>query len=236
MSYPQYVGPEFITQPLQPLAAGKSGQPEVVSGEGGVAALGAIVFTTNPAADDTITLGGTTWTFKASGASGTQIDVGIDLSATLTAVVSALNGSADADTAKATYGKGFNNTGLEVFYDTPGVVGNSFVLAADLAADDVEVTPMDGGTDASIDLETEHTQIYATAETNETFQLQDGDETQRHTITMLGKADTGNVLVRYNMDGGNGSVLTFDAVGEYAVLQYLGGNWRVISAASGVAA
>ncbi len=64
---PKYVGPEFITQPLQPIAAGKTGRPEVIT-NGGAKASGKIVFTGNLIAGDTVTINGLAMTAKAEAA------------------------------------------------------------------------------------------------------------------------------------------------------------------------
>ncbi|MEZ5782059.1 MAG: hypothetical protein R3D70_10585 [Rhizobiaceae bacterium] len=59
-------------------------------------ATGDITFTTNPAADTAVSIAGTAVTFKASGAAGNEVNIGADLAATLTALASMLNASADA--------------------------------------------------------------------------------------------------------------------------------------------
>lgn len=96
-----------------------------------VKASGKITFAANPVADSTITLNGTVWTFKASGASGAQTNIGGSLSATLTTLVTNLNASADAEVAKCTYYKVGN--ALFILFDTGGTSGNSYTLAASVA-------------------------------------------------------------------------------------------------------
>lgn len=96
-----------------------------------IAASGTITFTANPSANDTITIGTTTWTFVASGASGTQTNIKATLALTLAQLVTDLLASADAQIVKATYEQ--NGTVLNVNYLTPGTGGNSFALAASVA-------------------------------------------------------------------------------------------------------
>jgi hypothetical protein len=46
---------------------------------------------TNPAADETIAIGATTYTFKASGATGAQINIGADVNFTTTNIINKIN-------------------------------------------------------------------------------------------------------------------------------------------------
>jgi hypothetical protein len=91
-------------------------------------AVGNIVFSANPEDDSTITTGTTTWTFKASGATGTQINKGGTLALTLAAAVAAMNASADSETTKCTYHA--NATTLYYYFETAGSSGNSHAIAA----------------------------------------------------------------------------------------------------------
>jgi hypothetical protein len=91
-------------------------------------ALGNIVFASQPADDATITTGTTTWTFKATGATGTQINKGATLALTLAAAVTAMNASTDAETTKCTYSA--NATTLYYYFEAAGTSGNSHQIAA----------------------------------------------------------------------------------------------------------
>lgn len=97
----------------------------------GVRAAGTITFSANPSASATITLNGTAWTFVASGATGNQTNIGASLSATLTALATALNASASTEIAKCFYV--VSATALFVLHKTPGTGGNSYTLAASAA-------------------------------------------------------------------------------------------------------
>lgn len=105
---------------------------------GAVAATGSIVFAAQPAANSTISVGGTVFTFVAAAPTGNQILIGANLGATLTNIVTALNASVVPAVAAATYGQSGGNT-LTIVHDTLGIVGNTFALAA-------STTPASAGT------------------------------------------------------------------------------------------
>ncbi|AJP72269.1 phage tail tube protein [Sphingomonas hengshuiensis] len=95
------------------------------------AATGSITFSAQPAVDSTITINGTAFTYKASGATGNQINIGANVAATVTATATALNASVVSGVATATYAAdGTNTSKLNVVYDTLGLAGNAFTLAA----------------------------------------------------------------------------------------------------------
>lgn len=109
---------------------------------GGTASTGAITFASQPADGDTITIGGVTFTFKATPAGSTEIGIGVDVVETLSNAETVLNGSTDEAVSVATYTSDGVDT-LDVTYDTEGTVGDSFTLAASNAT----VTAMSGGVD-----------------------------------------------------------------------------------------
>jgi hypothetical protein len=76
-----------------------------------------------------VTINGTAFTFKASGATGNQSNIGATLSDTLDNLVTVLNGSVVSGVAQATYSK-TGTTTLHVAYDTAGLAGNAFTLVA----------------------------------------------------------------------------------------------------------
>ena len=94
----------------------------------GDAATGKIVFSAQPAADSIVTIAGVPFTFKATGATGNQVNLGADLAATITALVAKLNASADAGVAAATYSG--DATTLTITHDTLNATGNAFTIAA----------------------------------------------------------------------------------------------------------
>lgn len=93
-------------------------------------ASGQIAFSGQPAPNSTITLNGVAWTFVAGTPTGSQTQIGADIDATLTALASDLNASADAQVSKCTYAANATDDRLEVEFDTAGTTGNSFTLAA----------------------------------------------------------------------------------------------------------
>lgn len=97
-----------------------------VSAGGPVPATGTITFSANPAADDTVTVNGTTFTAKASGATGNQFNIGADVTATALALKNVLNASVVSGVALATYTSALGV--VTVTYDTVGTAGNSFTL------------------------------------------------------------------------------------------------------------
>jgi hypothetical protein len=110
----------------------------------GVAATGDITFTANPSAGHTITINGVVWTFVASGATGTQTNIGANLNATLTQLATDLNASANASITPATYSNG-GGTKLNIVHDTLSPAGNSFTLASGNANAVVSGATLSGG-------------------------------------------------------------------------------------------
>ena len=92
------------------------------------AAGGSIAFTGQPAANSTVTINGTPFTFVAGTPSGNQVQIGANLAATLTALATALNASVVTGVALATYAA--TATSLTVTNKLTGVAGNGFTLAA----------------------------------------------------------------------------------------------------------
>lgn len=137
----------------------------------GTRATGSIVFTANPSADDTIAVGGSTWTFKTSGATGNQTNIGASLSATLSALATALNASADAGIKKGVYVA--TATTLLIFARTPGAAANSVALAASAAT--VSASTLLGGADTT-----------ATATAGSTISITDYGHTAGHANDLFG--------------------------------------------------
>ncbi|MGZ8401284.1 MAG: phage tail tube protein, partial [Methyloceanibacter sp.] len=93
------------------------------------AAVGTITFAANPSAGHTITLNGVVWTFTDTTPSGNETEIAGTLAGTLDQLVIDLNGSANAEIAKCTYSHTPSGT-LRVVFDTTGIGGNTFTLAA----------------------------------------------------------------------------------------------------------
>lgn len=120
-----------------------------VSGAEGAASL-VVTFSGQPTAESTITINGTAFTAKASGATGAQFNIGVNLAATLTNLATALNGSADTDVDDATYAGGA--TTLTITHDTVGLGGNAFTVEADAAmnCDVTDEVTLSGGTNSHV--------------------------------------------------------------------------------------
>ncbi|MDR7232294.1 hypothetical protein J2X45_003400 [Caulobacter sp. BE264] len=99
----------------------------------GVAATGQIAFAANPAANDTITVGGQAFTFKSSAPTANQILIESNLAKTLRNAVRVLNTSAVAGVAAARYALNTDLNAIVVTHKTVGTAGNSFALAASVA-------------------------------------------------------------------------------------------------------
>lgn len=99
----------------------------------GVAATGSITPPANPSANDTITVAGQVFTFKASISGANQILIGATLADTLRNAVWALNESAVAGVMAASYSADLDMTMIQVTHDTIGTAGNAFTLAASAA-------------------------------------------------------------------------------------------------------
>lgn len=94
---------------------------------GAASATGLVQFSGNPAPADTLTLNGTVVTFVASGATGTQVNIGNNLPATLQNLITMLQASADAQLVKFSYVLGASSLALTAV--TAGTAGNSLTLA-----------------------------------------------------------------------------------------------------------
>jgi hypothetical protein len=145
------------------------------------------------------------------------------LTATLDAIATALNGSAVAAVAKATYAN-VGGTKLGVTFDAFGSVGNGFTLAA--SAGTVSGATLTGGRDSDkLDiLKNSVFQLETTAGLAETFVLPDGKEGQIATVYLKTKGSGANAAVTGSFVGG--STATLDAANDYLFLQFLGGSWR----------
>jgi hypothetical protein len=96
------------------------------------AATARIRFSALPAVNSTITINGTAFTFVASGATGNQINIGVDLATTIANAVTVLNASAVAGVALATYAA--SGSDLTITHDAAGPGGNAFTLSTPSAS------------------------------------------------------------------------------------------------------
>jgi hypothetical protein len=224
---------------VQSLAAGCVGAPQVLTA-GGAAATGTTTFAAQPTAGHTITLNGVVFEFVASGATGRQVNIGAAITNTLDNLVSVINTIRDAGEGRLlgyTYTKtGGGNNVLTVAANVFGAAFNAFTLASSNANGTVSGATLTGGTVTDvIDLNTKDHIFDLSQSTNQTFQMPTGVEGQGQTLFLRTKSGAGNLVVTGLFNASNVS-LTFDAVGDVAVLKQLGGRWRVLTSTSVTAA
>lgn len=111
-----------------------------------IAATGQIIFSANPGVGATIGTGGTTTAFVSSGASGAQVNIGANLSATMTSLLAYLNASVDTNISKATYS--LNGGTITITDKTAGAAGNSFALTSTVSGVSLSGPNLTGGADA----------------------------------------------------------------------------------------
>ena len=98
------------------------------TGTSGASARGYIDFTSQPVDGNTIVINAKTITFKTSGASGLQSNIGPTLNDTITALAAVLNGSIDASISTQTYLA--DGARLWIAEDAAGVAGNAIAITA----------------------------------------------------------------------------------------------------------
>lgn len=109
----------------------------------GIAAIGAVTFTTNPAVNDTLILNGVTLTFVASGATGPQILIGATAQSTAANLQQYLNTAVQAGLILATYSTSLGVT--TVTYTTVGVAGNAYTMVRTGTALSLSGATLSGG-------------------------------------------------------------------------------------------
>jgi hypothetical protein len=112
----------------------------------GTQATGTIVFTDNPSADETLTINGVRYTFKAEPTGDFQIDIGANLAGTLDNIVAKLNSATAPSVTRATYTEDGDDT-LTITYDAKDVLGNAFTIATTAGAT-VSGATLSGGVDS----------------------------------------------------------------------------------------
>ena len=125
----------------------------------GSAAVGSVAFTTQPVDGQTISINGSTWTFKASGATGLQSNIGPTLGDTIANLANALNASADVNTVLLSYrayppspggaGQGSGANTLMMAVKLVGVAGNAYTLSTNVPGATASGATLSGGTAAA---------------------------------------------------------------------------------------
>ena len=195
-------------------------------------ASGSISFAGQPSAGHTVTVNGVVFTARASDATGNEFNIGGDLAATMTNLATALNASVVSAVAAATYTA--QAAAVSVSYDLAGAAGNEFTLAASDAT--VSGAKLTGGHDADeLDVSIASVFLMKTVTgSNMAFVLPDGIVPgQETTLFLETRGGTANAVVSGTFAGGTAA--TFDAVGEFLFLKWLGGAWRVLTNGGSVA-
>lgn len=113
----------------------------------GVKASGTITFAANPTADDTITVGTTTLTFKSADPGENEVLIGTDVAATIDNVIAALPDSVTGSKSSGV---------LTITAVAAGTAGNSIALAKSGSDITVSGATLTGGVDEVVD-----TDVYA---------------------------------------------------------------------------
>ena len=132
--YPAVIGGSLGAFPIT--SPGELFQPgDSIAFNGAGFASGAVEFgSTNPSANDTVTLNGVVWTFVTAITGSNQTVVQGSLAATLAQLASGLSSSVNASLVVAAYAVDATNSNLLVTYKTAGTVGNAYTLAASRAS------------------------------------------------------------------------------------------------------
>ena len=113
----------------------------------GVKASGTITFAAQPTADDTVTVGTTTLTFKSADPGENEVLIGTDLAATLDNLIAALPDSVTGSKSSGV---------VTITAATTGTAGNSIALAKSGSDITVSGATLSGGVDEVVD-----TDVYA---------------------------------------------------------------------------
>ena len=105
---------------------------------GGAKATGTLTIATNPSANDTVIVNGSTFTFKATAAGADEVTLGATAAATATNLAAVLNASTDPAVAQAQYSAAA--AVVTVTANGYGVAGNAFTLASGTAGAKVTVS------------------------------------------------------------------------------------------------
>lgn len=148
----------------------------------GVKASGTITFAANPTADDTITVGTTTLTFKSADPGENEVLIGSDVAATIDNVIAALPDSVTGSKSSGV---------LTITAVAAGTAGNSIALAKSGSDITVSGATLTGGVDEVVD-----TDVYAVL-------AEDCDTTEgakESAVYLTGEFNINAVKVNENVD------------------------------------
>lgn len=112
------------------------------------AATGTLLFTGQPSANDTITVGGQKFTFITGSSTTTAVQIKGSLSLTLDELVTVLNASVLGTVSSATYSK-TSTTTLTITYDTTGFSGNQVQFSFSFATQTGQINGATAATSGS---------------------------------------------------------------------------------------
>lgn len=225
------IGYEYGTTPLPEIRAGKTGTAEVLT-QGGVKASGGVTYALIQVANDTVTLNGIYARYTAAASDATKagtvgdpllINIKASLTLTLDEAAIVLNAATHAGLIVATYSNSAG-TKLAVVYDTFGIAGNTYTLAAS-AGGTVTAATLTGGQDmALVSITTEPTRFNLSQAVDQYGTLAAGDEAQCKLIYVGTRSGAGNFIVTPSSITG-GTIITFNAAGMWCELRYIAGVW-----------
>lgn len=129
-------------------ASGSVGVASLMSFLQAPTATGKATFSVNPAANDTLTLNGTTVTFVAGAPAAFQVQIGVDLPTTLASLLAFLSASVDTQLVKFSY----SVTGSVLYFKAvaSGVGGNALTLAKVSTAITLSAGTLAGGSGVDV--------------------------------------------------------------------------------------
>jgi hypothetical protein len=209
---------------------------------GAAMAVGSIAFAGQPDPNDTITVAGVTFTYKASATLNTEIAIGALLTNTIDNTVTKLLAHPSTSKAAGVLWSAVNTGGTTVtltYY--PGVSSEKYLLAASLAGTET-ITQPTGGTGRKT-LSTKHRvneiQFTNNTKADEYFVLPNGFEGQVMTVYMSamdtsGSTDIAHILGTFKNGTSAQVELQLNTIAEYANLVFLNGAWTNIGASTGL--
>jgi hypothetical protein len=159
------------------------GQSDITLAAASVAATGTITFTGLPSENDTITVNGVVFTFKAAPVAATDIDIKTDATTQAAEVVAVLSASTNPLLTLASYD---NAAGvLTVTHIGHGSRGNAFTLAESAANCTVSGATLTGGVNGGLVVTTAHPVVLNVVGCSHIAAICAATETSTMTVTPL---------------------------------------------------
>lgn len=161
------------------------------------AATGTVVFTANPVAATTLTINAVAITFVASGATGTQVNIGSSLTATLANLMSFLATTTNAGLLACNYSLTSNT--LTVNANAGGTAGNTYTLTTTVAGATASAATLLGGAASALTLTAKYS---GTLGNSITISVQNGSKPGSYLVVV---AFPGLVPQQFNNITGSGN-------------------------------